>query len=622
MASKQTASGEWSWRAFLVLLIGGAGLSWWLYLTPASIVQGAVVLVDHDGSTSLLRLPVVSLLQRLALAAGFGFLLLALATCWRRAFVTKVLDALVSDAFAYLRDVAAEVRDLAAAPNRWKLIVLALLTLTGLALRIVSLEAPIRFDEAYSFNVHASTPFLNLISDYTTPNNHVFHNVLMRCSYLVFGDSPLALRLPAFLAGLLVIPAAFWCLRRTLGDGAALVAAAFAANSWALIGYSTNARGYTAVTLLLLIAFSLATRLRERRNFFVWALFVIALTLGFFTVPVMLYGASAVGVWLLLASEGRRRKEIVWELAAAASVVIMLTCMLYTPIAIRVGINAIVANPFVSSLPFTVFWNGLPGLAASVARFWASPVWLLVVLAIGLAASFLAPGKSGREARLLHAAVLLSVPLIMTAQRVLPFERVFLPFFPVYFGLAAVGLKAVFERLSGWAQPRWQRIMAVAAFAVIAASGVRGVAQSGSRQSVFDDLPSIVARLRAELRDGDVILAAIPLNEPLRYHARRAGLDPRTVKEIRDVRSYAATPSDGTFYVIEEKDPPPRIFVSFAVGRFRVSHPFLKEHFTQPEAAGETPATTIYRLRVKPGGRGPREGDPGRDVRPMETSGK
>ena len=64
-----------------------------------------------------------------------------------------------------------------------------------------------RYDESYTFQYHASQDVLNLVSDYTTPNNHIFHSLLVHCSYLLWGDSPAALRLPALLAHRLRGPA-------------------------------------------------------------------------------------------------------------------------------------------------------------------------------------------------------------------------------------------------------------------------------------------------------------------------------------------------------------------------------------------------------------------------------
>lgn len=599
MSLRQGSPDDIAWRALLVLPALCSILGWAVYLSPAQSVQNAIVLVDHNGSTSVLQLPLVHLLRRLCLAAGLAFLILPAVMWWRKAFFAARLNVVVRDTQSFFGDVASEVRELTAAPHRWKLIVLGIVILAGFILRAISLGGPIRFDEAYSFNVHASTPFLNLISDYTTPNNHVFHSVLMRCSSLLFGDSPIAIRLPAFLAGLLVIPAAFWSLRRTLGDTAALFAAALTASSPALVAYSASGRGYTLLTLMLLISFALALRLRDRRNVFAWALFVTVLTLGFFTVPVMLYGACAVGTWLLLSSTGQRRREVFWELSAAASAVVVFTCVLYAPIAMRVGVDAIVANRFVSPLSNAVFLDNLPGFVAGLADFWAPATGLLVVLLAGLAISFFASGSRGREARLLHSALLMSVPVIVVIQRVLPYERVFLAFLPFYYGLAAVGFSAVFERFPGQAGGTGKRLVAAAAFLAVFVTGIHSTVELRGREQVFDDLPFVAAKLKAEMSEGDVIVASIPVNEPLRYHVGRLGLAPRTVREIKEVRAAVTRGSDAAFYVVEEKNPPLRRFLTFAVGSLAVSHPFLREHFTTPESIGETKFIRLYRLHVK-----------------------
>ena len=52
--------------------------------------------------------------------------------------------------------------------------------------------------------------------------------------------------------------------------------------------------------------------------------------------------------------------------------------------------------------------------------------------------------------------------------------------------------------------------------------------------------------------------------------------------------------------MIEEKNPPSRVFVTFSLLRFKIDHPFLQEHFQQPEQVLETPTTRVFRMRVKP----------------------
>jgi len=586
------------WLTFVGLVVALAALCGAIYLAPAEALQRATVLVDHDGSTSLIRLPVVHLFQRMAFAASLILLALAAVACWRRAFFAALVAAFVRDTRQFVSEATKEIRALASPENRWTLITLGLVTVAGVTLRILRLDDPIRFDEAYTFNVHASTPFFNLISDYTTPNNHVLHSVMVRCSYLLFGDSPLALRLPALVAGILVIPATFWWTRRLFSSTPAILACALAAGASSLIGFSANARGYTMVTLVVIVAFSLAIGLRDKRNLFAWTLFVIVLTLGFFTVPVMLYGACVVGVWLLLSADSARRWGMVLELSIAAASVAVLTCALYTPVAVRVGVGAIVANPFVRTLQMDVFLNGLPQLATEVLWSWAYPGALLLVLLAALGASLFASGQGGKQPRRLHIALFVTVAAIITAQRVLPYSRVLVPLFPLAYGLAGVGLTMFVDRLAhvGRLVPSRAAVVGVLALALALGPALMRTASP----TVFDDLSMIIAELKPILGENDVVAVTIPLNEPLRYHARRAQLPPGTVEELRLRRKSLDRGEDVLFYMIEEKNPPSRIFVTFSLPRFKIDHSFLQEHFEQPEQVFETPATRVFRMRVKP----------------------
>ena len=81
-----------------------------------------------------------------------------------------------------------------------------------------------------------------------------------------------------------------WCL---FGAAAAIAAAAMVATSPALIEYSVNARGYTILALSFLVAVGCTSYLLERQSLAAWCLWVLSLAVGFFTIPVMLYGFAA-----------------------------------------------------------------------------------------------------------------------------------------------------------------------------------------------------------------------------------------------------------------------------------------------------------------------------------------
>ncbi|PKO04579.1 MAG: hypothetical protein CVU41_16175 [Chloroflexi bacterium HGW-Chloroflexi-3] len=58
----------------------------------------------------------------------------------------------------------------------------------------------------------------NGLSDYHFPNNHVFHTFLVHLTYKLFGPYEWAVRMPAFIASLLLAPFGFIFAKRWYGD--------------------------------------------------------------------------------------------------------------------------------------------------------------------------------------------------------------------------------------------------------------------------------------------------------------------------------------------------------------------------------------------------------------------
>src|SRR3990172_4791582 len=114
-------------------------------------------------------------------------------------------------------------------------------------IRGLSLSQPMQHDEAYTFIAFASRPFWIAISDYSLPNNHVFHTLLVYLAYHLLGDQPWIIRLPAFLAGVAIIPLTYAAAALFYNRKVGLLSAGLAAASPLLIDYSANARGYTLI---------------------------------------------------------------------------------------------------------------------------------------------------------------------------------------------------------------------------------------------------------------------------------------------------------------------------------------------------------------------------------------
>src|SRR5215207_689694 len=69
-------------------------------------------------------------------------------------------------------------------------IILGVITLIGFFLRIIDLNQYIAYDEAYTFIHFASRPFKHILADYSAPNNHIFHTILVGIAYRLFGGQP------------------------------------------------------------------------------------------------------------------------------------------------------------------------------------------------------------------------------------------------------------------------------------------------------------------------------------------------------------------------------------------------------------------------------------------------
>src|SRR5262249_10948983 len=126
------------------------------------------------------------------------------------------------------------------------------------------------------------------------------------------GPAPWVIRLPALVAGILLIPATYLLVCRLADRSAAILAAALVAGSSTLISYPANGRGYTMLVLLATALATGASRLVDGGRLRDWAAFTLLIPLGFFTIPVMLYPCGGIVLWMLLASAWRKARGGVW----------------------------------------------------------------------------------------------------------------------------------------------------------------------------------------------------------------------------------------------------------------------------------------------------------------------
>jgi 4-amino-4-deoxy-L-arabinose transferase-like glycosyltransferase len=133
-----------------------------------------------------------------------------------------------------------------------------------------------------------------------------------------FGHSILLLRLPSLIAGELSIPLIYMLGVRTVGRRAALVAAALATVSPFMIYYSTEARAY-AVMMLLVMGSTLAmlVAVDSRRNRW-WVLYAVCSCAAVYTHLTCVFVLAAQFFWLWWAHPEARRPAVIANLGAVA----------------------------------------------------------------------------------------------------------------------------------------------------------------------------------------------------------------------------------------------------------------------------------------------------------------
>jgi hypothetical protein len=427
----------------------------------------------------------------LRVAAAIALVIAAAFVIWRRP---------IARAFAAVR------RDLAMLPRPRFSLPLALITLFGALLRILDLQRPMGSDESATFLYYASKPVLLALTIYGSPNNHLLHTALMHASSYVFGDAEWALRLPAFLAGVAMIPLTYYSVvscqlsvvpttdnpQPTTSPGG-LIAAALTASWPALIDYSNDGRGYTLLCCFTLIAAASMCHVIRSGNSAAVLLFAIACALGFYTVPVMLYPFVMLVAWGLTSLQRR-------QVAIAAIGAILLTAILYAPVIVVSGPRALLSNPYVQPMPFGQFVRALPAYAITV---WKS----MTVAVPWIIQALIAVAVLRRRVVQALLPALIAVTVLLAFQRVLPFPRVWLPLLPLVFAGVAIG------RLKPAAT------LAIAS-AICICLGVIAVGKPRPRDT--GELPAvyaIVRELEHRARPGDAILALPPSEMPLAFYA-------------------------------------------------------------------------------------------------------
>lgn len=403
--------------------------------------------------------------------------------------------------------------------------------LLGFILRLLELFRPVRYDEAFTYLAFAMHPLYRGLSDYSAPNNHLFHTFLVFLSTHLLGNTLTALRLPALVGGLLLMPTVFAVTAAQYNRSAAIAATALVACAPPLIEYSVNARGYTwqAVFLLLMVWFACRIDRQEGARLD-WVGFVLAAAGAVYTIPTSVLPCACIILWLMLIRwQPGGLKGLLWvarQMTPVLLSMLVLVLWLYLPPLIVSGPANILGNRFIQPMGTAKFLAQIPELARMTWIRWnvGLPLAAQVFICGGFVLGLVAHRKIGRQAVPLTPLVILFCAAFATVRTTFGFSRVWLFLWLFFLITAGAGMAFVLSR-------RWL----VAVFAVVFAAVLGAGAH---RQEVFfrstetgnvPDIANAAAWIDQHLDSRDRIVTSVIPGPPLKYllHQRWPRLEPQ-----------------------------------------------------------------------------------------------
>ncbi len=439
-----------------------------------------------------------------------------------------------------LGDCLAFVKSLKPDRAEWpSLAILGLIIVLALVFRLNYINAEMTHDESYTFVVFSSTSVFNIVTNYQLPNNHVFNSLLVFLSTRLFGIQPWAVRLPALLAGVLVVPAAYALAKAVYDRYTALASALLVAILPGAVAYSTAGRGYSLVALFALLCLWLADYVRRNKNRFAWSLLALLAALGFYSVPVMLIPFGIVFAWLffeaLVTDPGPNGSKTgfmkYWLVAGLGTAALVL--LLYTPIFIYTGADKVFANHWVQPDPWAGYLGSLPRFALNVWGSWTGglPTWIGPLLIAGFILGLVFHRRIARQRFPLQLAAFVWIAVVLLVQRPHGETKAWLSLMALFAVWCAAGIFGLLEdlRLKFARNVSAAAVLSGLAILIVLVWGIRVVPGLPRSWAAKGPAENTVLYLKDQVGAQDRIIIDAPYDAAVWYYSRLYGLggDPR-----------------------------------------------------------------------------------------------
>lgn len=314
------------------------------------------------------------------------------------------------------------------------------LTAVNLLLALIHLTTrSLWLDEATSWLV-ASQHFPRLMT--YGGGNMVDYYGALHWVIVIFGSSPLWLRLPSSIAGAATIPILFLLGRRCGGNRVGLFAATLGSVSLPLIFWSQNARAYSLGAFFVCLSALAFIRAIETKNPADMALWVIASVLACYTLLVAVIVVCSLAVSLVFRPKG----STPWRRVAMSLTIVAVADIPIAYLAITGGTGALSWIPPASLSEFNSVVTSLASGGVFSQAGW--PEVIMIALWLGIAGSLVwTLRRRGRSVSTWHTALVvcwlvipLALVLVVSSVQPLLINRYLLVSLPAGILLAAIAL--------------------------------------------------------------------------------------------------------------------------------------------------------------------------------------
>jgi hypothetical protein len=408
---------------------------------------------------------------------------------------------------------------------------LAGVTAIGLTIRGYFLAQPMRFDEAFTFLHFINRGFFQQFV-YSHPNNQVFHTLLVRASVAVFGGDPVAIRLPAFGAGVLVIPTSFLLARLLLKGRGGFLTSALVAVFPFLVTYDTMARGYSLIVLFALWLAILGLRFSLNPSTATCFLMSLISALGLLTIPTFLLPAAGIILWvgILMLLRKIGFQDVCRLLVLPFGLMtILLTGLFYAPtIVVSKGIYNIVGNAFVAGTSWDSFLNRLPLHCSETFAYFirnVPNVMLLSMLILVISGTFAAAQKQNWGLLIFLPTLVIGAAITLFSNHNIPYPRTWIFFLPFLFILVDAG----WVELTDLMPPSFSLLPCCALFIISSFWALilmnHDVISSYPDTSKFKEAQVVAEFLSATMTNDDAFSGRCPTDEIVKHYLWRKGID-------------------------------------------------------------------------------------------------